>query len=118
MGLSLLWNRRLAREIEKRAALEQEQGKLIQNLQRAIAEVKTLKGIIPICASCKNIRDDKGYWNQVEEYVQNHTDAEFSHGICPDCMEKLYPEYMPNNEPTGKGAQRTIAREAQPDDTA
>lgn len=49
-----------------------------------------VSGLLPICASCKNIRDDKGYWNQIESYLQKHSDAEFSHGICPDCMEKLY----------------------------
>jgi hypothetical protein len=60
-------------------------------LQQTIDEVKTLQGIIPICASCKKIRDDSGYWQQVEEYVKNHSDAEFSHGICPECVKKLYP---------------------------
>ncbi|MDA8405861.1 MAG: hypothetical protein M0T73_03235, partial [Deltaproteobacteria bacterium] len=50
-------------------------------------------GFIPICSSCKKIRDDKGYWRQVEEYVSEHSEALFSHGICPDCMKKLYPEY-------------------------
>jgi len=61
-------------------------------LQKALDEVKTLSGFIPICASCKNIRDDKGYWNQLEAYIQEHSDAKFSHGICPDCAKKLYPE--------------------------
>lgn len=64
---------------------------LILELQHTIDEVKTLKGIIPICASCKKIRDDSGYWQQVEEYVKNHSDAEFSHGLCPECVKKLYP---------------------------
>lgn len=62
-------------------------------LQDAIAQIKTLKGIIPICASCKKIRDDSGFWDQVEAYVMKHTDAAFSHGICPDCMDKLYPDH-------------------------
>ena len=62
-------------------------------LQRAMSQIKTLKGIVPICMNCKKIRDDRGYWNQVEVYVRNHTEAEFSHGICPDCIGKLYPEY-------------------------
>ena len=55
-------------------------------------EVKTLSGFLPICASCKKIRDDNGYWNQIEEYIREHSEAEFSHGICPDCKTKLYPE--------------------------
>jgi DNA-binding response OmpR family regulator len=65
----------------------------IGELQRALAEIKTLRGIVPICASCKKIRDDKGYWNLVEDYVRDHTEAEFSHGICPECIKKLYPEF-------------------------
>jgi len=61
-------------------------------LQKALDEIKTLRGIIPICANCKNIRDDKGYWHQIESYIRDHSDAEFSHGICEDCARKLYPE--------------------------
>jgi len=61
-------------------------------LRRAFGEIKQLKGIFPICASCKKIRDDKGYWHQVELYIRDHTDAEFSHGLCSECMSKLYPE--------------------------
>ncbi len=63
-----------------------------KELEEAIKEVKTLKGIIPICCSCKNIRDDKGYWNQIESYLKEHSDADFSHSICPKCAKKLYPE--------------------------
>ena len=62
-------------------------------VKEALAEVKTLSGFLPICASCKNIRDDKGYWNQIEAYIRDHSDAEFSHGICPECAKKLYPEF-------------------------
>jgi len=62
-------------------------------LQNAHNEIKTLSGLLPICASCKKIRDDKGYWNTIEIYIQNHSDAKFSHGICPKCKKKLYPEY-------------------------
>jgi hypothetical protein len=65
----------------------------VVELQKALDEVKMLTGFIPICASCKNIRDDKGYWQQVEAYISTHTDAQFSHSMCPDCMKKLYPEY-------------------------
>jgi PAS domain S-box-containing protein len=62
--------------------------------QAQVAEVKELRGLLPICASCKKIRDDKGYWNQLEEYISEHFDAAFSHGICPDCAEELYPEFF------------------------
>lgn len=62
-------------------------------LEQALNEIKTLRGIVPICAQCKQIRDDEGYWSQVEVYVQNHTEAKFSHGICPECAKKLYPEF-------------------------
>jgi PAS domain S-box-containing protein len=70
-------------------ALEEER----RRLQQALDEVRTLRGIVPICANCKKIRDDKGYWNQVEQYISRHTDAQFSHGICPDCAQQLYPEF-------------------------
>ncbi|MDU9049893.1 MAG: cache domain-containing protein [Candidatus Electrothrix sp. Rat3] len=63
-----------------------------EKLQQAMSQVKILSGFLPICASCKKIRDDKGYWNQIESYIRKHSEAEFSHGICPDCAEKLYPE--------------------------
>lgn len=85
-------NRDLKQEIEIRIKSQKENEELIDRLQKAIEEIKTLRGIVPICASCKRIRDDKGFWNQVEVYVQNHTEAKFTHGICPDCVEKLYPE--------------------------
>ena len=64
----------------------------LSSLQKALADVKTLRGILPICANCKKIRDDAGAWTQVEAYVRDHTDAEFSHGICPDCTRSLYPD--------------------------
>jgi hypothetical protein len=60
--------------------------------QDALDKIKTLRGIIPICASCKKIRDDKGYWNQLERYIDEHSEAHFSHGICPECAAKLYPD--------------------------
>ncbi len=61
-----------------------------KEIEKALAEIETLRGIIPICASCKSIRDDKGYWQNVEKYISAHTSAEFSHGICPECEKKLY----------------------------
>jgi PleD family two-component response regulator len=63
-------------------------------LQQALDELKTLRGIIPICSHCKNVRDDKGYWNQVEVYIRNHSEAEFSHSICPECVNQFYPELL------------------------
>jgi AmiR/NasT family two-component response regulator len=66
---------------------------LNEELQAALAKVKMLSGLLPICASCKKIRDDQGYWQQVEVYIQNHSEVEFSHGFCPDCLVKLYPDY-------------------------
>ncbi|MBI5020004.1 MAG: PAS domain S-box protein [Ignavibacteriales bacterium] len=79
------------RDITERKRLEFEKEKLISELKEAIANIKTLSGFIPICASCKKIRDDRGYWNQVEEYVMKHSDARFSHGFCPECTEKYFP---------------------------
>jgi DNA-binding response OmpR family regulator len=64
----------------------------VEELRDALAQIKTLRGTVPICACCKKIRDDKGYWKQVEVYVRDHTEAQFSHGICPECSAKLYPE--------------------------
>jgi PAS domain-containing protein len=77
-------------DITERKQFEAEREKLIKELQYALDNVKTLQGLIPICASCKKIRDDKGFWNQVEGYISQHTDAKFTHGICPDCAKKLY----------------------------
>jgi hypothetical protein len=62
------------------------------HLEKAIKEVKTLSGLLPICSSCKKIRDDKGYWNRIESYISAHTGAEFTHSYCNDCLEKLYPD--------------------------
>ena len=69
-----------------------ERDKLLAELQAALDKVKLLSGFLPICASCKRIRDDQGYWQQIESYIRDHSEAEFSHGICPDCARKLYPE--------------------------
>ena len=72
---------------------EREKERLVNDLRHALNEVKTLSGFIPICARCKKIRDDEGYWQQVEEYISHHSNAEFSHSICPECMAELYPGY-------------------------
>jgi len=69
-----------------------ERARLIQELQKALANVKSLSGLLPICAGCKKIRDDNNYWHQVESYVQKHSEATFTHGLCPDCIKKYYPE--------------------------
>lgn len=69
-----------------------------ERLRDAISEIHRLRGILPICAACKKIRDDNGYWHQVEVYIRDHSEADFSHSICPDCMKKLYPEYQPGED--------------------
>jgi hypothetical protein len=84
-------NERIRTEVEERIAAQAEKDKLIVELEQALGEVKKLSGLLPICASCKRIRDDKGYWNQLESYIRDHSDAEFTHSICPDCQAKLYP---------------------------
>lgn len=71
---------------------EREQEELVSQLKEALAEIKTLKGFIPICALCKKIRDDEGYWNQLEAYISKHTDAKFTHCLCPECVEKYRAE--------------------------
>jgi PAS domain S-box-containing protein len=83
----------LARDISRLKEDERERLRLIEELTAALARVKTLDGLLPICSSCKKIRDDQGYWQQVETYVKKHSDAEFTHGLCPDCATKLYPEF-------------------------
>lgn len=84
----------VALDISKRKREEAEWMRLIQELTDALAHVKTLSGLLPICASCKKIRDDKGYWQQVETYIKDRSDADFTHGICPECVKRLYPEYQ------------------------
>ncbi len=67
--------------------------RLNEELQAALARVKTLRGLLPICASCKKIRNDQGYWQQVEVYIRDHSEADFTHGLCPECLIKIYPEF-------------------------
>jgi len=81
------------RDITRRKQWEAERERLIAELQEALGKVKMLSGLLPICASCKKIRDEHGLWNELETYVRRHSAANFSHGICPDCMRTLYPEY-------------------------
>jgi DNA-binding NtrC family response regulator len=82
---------READERRRRKAAEAERERLIHELQDALAKVKTLSGLLPICSSCKKIRDDKGYWSRVEIFLSEHSAARLTHGICPDCAERLYP---------------------------
>lgn len=84
-------NRALQAEILERLRAETENKDLIDKLQQALESVKQLKGLLPICCSCKKIRNDTGYWERIETYIAEHSDAAFTHGICPDCAEKLYP---------------------------
>ncbi len=87
----------VVRNIDRRKRMEKEREDLIRDLREALKNIKTLHGLIPICAACKKIRDDKGYWNQIESYIRDHSEAEFSHSICPDCAKKLYPEFYEND---------------------
>lgn len=80
---------RKARDAMKKSA--EERKNLIEKLRDSLANIKQLSGLLPICSSCKKIRDDKGYWNQIEGYIRDHSEANFSHGICPECTKKLYP---------------------------
>ncbi len=76
----------------ERKRVEKEREQLIHELQDALAKVRTLSGLLPICSSCKKIRDDEGYWNQLEAYIQEHSEAIFTHSLCPECARTLYPE--------------------------
>lgn len=91
-GLTPPGLRRVVHQAVERNRLMVERKRLVRELQAALAEVKTLHGILPICASCKRIRDDRGAWQQIESYVRERSDAEFSHGICPECAQRLYGE--------------------------
>src|SRR5262249_6083466 len=88
----------IARDITDRKHQESERQKLIEELKEALSQVKTLNGLLPICAWCKKICDDHGYWQQVETYIKLHAEVDFTHGICPDCLKQVYPE-----ESVGKG---------------
>jgi len=83
----------IATDISERKQFEEERNSLIADLQKALKEIKTLQKILPICSSCKKIRDDTGAWKQLEAYISEHTETEFSHGLCNDCAQKLYPGY-------------------------
>jgi len=80
------------RDITERKKNEAERERQIFDLREALAQVKTLSGLLPICAHCQNVRDDQGYWHEVEEYIHQHSNTDFSHSICPNCLQKYYPE--------------------------
>ncbi len=85
--------------ISEQVRSETEMKRLIKELQKALADVQTLSGLLPICASCKKVRDDKGYWSSVEKYIQKRSSVKFSHGFCPECFEKYCTEYFSHEEP-------------------
>src|SRR4029077_21110175 len=91
----------IARDITERKRADRERERLVGELQRALGEVKTLGGLLPICSHCKKIRDDKGYWNQIELFIRQRSDAKFTHSICPECARKHYPELFPPAPPPG-----------------
>lgn len=90
IGLTLILT-----DVTIRRSLELERNRLISELQESLAKVKLLSGMLPVCSHCKKIRDDNGYWSQIESYIKEHSEAEFTHGICPDCAEKLYGHLHP-----------------------
>ncbi len=94
----------VSRDISEKKKAEAERERLIQELQDALGQVKKLSGLLPTCSSCKMIRDEKGAWNRMEDYISLHSEANFTHGVCPDCVRKLYPEYA---EEMGMGAAAT-----------
>jgi len=88
----------IAYDITERKKAVDERDRMIQQLNETLSKVKTLSGLLPICASCKKIRDDQGYWQKLETFVHEHSNAEFSHSICPDCMGRLYPDFVKPKE--------------------
>jgi len=92
-----LFERAIRYAIERKRADEARE-KLIRDLRSALSQIKTLSGLLPICAMCKKVRDDKGYWNQIEAYIHEHADVVISHGICPECTRRLYPEFFTSGE--------------------
>jgi PAS domain S-box-containing protein len=98
-------NAQLQQDIAMRKVAEQEREKLISELQDAMSRIKTLSGLLPTCAWCRKVRDDDGYWKKVETYIEEHSDASFTHGICPECLQKndpeTYKEYIDSNKESG-----------------
>jgi len=90
-------------DINQRKMVEAEKEKLYQDLKASLDQVRTLHGMIPICSSCKKIRDDKGYWDQIENYIMNHSEAQFSHSLCPECVKELYPKFRASRRSPDNG---------------
>jgi len=84
---------RNSRNLDERIEAENQRETVIQDLKQALSQVKQLSGLLPICSHCKKVRDDKGYWKQIDAYIQDHSEAEFSHGICEECAKKFYPDF-------------------------
>jgi DNA repair exonuclease SbcCD ATPase subunit len=82
----------VCRDITNRKRAEKEREELIKRLRDSLAEIKTLRGILPLCSFCKKVRDDRGYWEKVDVYIHKHSEADISHGICPECFKKHYPD--------------------------
>jgi PAS domain S-box-containing protein len=88
----------MTQDITERKRVEKDREELIRRLQEALSSIKTLRGLIPICSSCRRIRNDQGYWQQVDEYIREHSDVRFSHGLCKECAQKLYPDLYEEQE--------------------
>jgi len=82
----------IAINITEKIRIKKERDKVAEELKRAVKEIKTLRGILPLCSYCKKVRDDKGYWQQVDHYIQKHTEADVSHSICPECLKEHFPD--------------------------
>ncbi|MDK9707090.1 MAG: PAS domain S-box protein [Desulforhopalus sp.] len=95
-GKQLLYS--IVHDISDRKKVEEERERLIVELRDALVKIKALSGLLPICASCKKIRDDRGCWKQMETYIMEHSEADFTHSICPDCAERLYPGYFSDSD--------------------
>jgi hypothetical protein len=93
-------------DISERKRHEAEREKLIADLQQALAEVKTLSGLIPICGWCKKVRSDTGYWQNVEQYIRSRTDATFTHGVCPECSKKMKADIARANAPGNSASEK------------
>jgi PAS domain S-box-containing protein len=97
----------ITRNVTERRLAEEEREKLITKLQDALANVKTLTGLLPTCAWCRKVRDDRGYWDKLENYIRHHSDADFTHGICPECLKKedpgAYNKWLEDNKDGNKG---------------
>lgn len=92
LAVFLLFGSALSVTVDRLQRANRDKQELIHELQQALTDIKKLSGFLPICASCKKIRDDTGYWNQIETYIRDHSEAEFTHSLCPECVHTLYPE--------------------------